>query len=75
MTAGMLCLLAADLAGLRGLGPVAATGVLIALAAMLPALPGMLACAGRWLLAAVAAHPRPGQRTRCHRTSSLGHRR
>ncbi|MFF5261873.1 MMPL family transporter [Actinomadura viridis] len=48
--AGMLCLLVADLAGLRGLGPVAASGVLVALAAMLTLLPALLACAGRWLL-------------------------
>ena len=50
VTAAMLCLLVADLAGLRGLGPVAATGVVIALAAMLTLLPALLACAGRLLL-------------------------
>ncbi|WP_165966966.1 MMPL family transporter [Actinomadura sp. 7K507] len=50
VTAAMLCLLVADLAGLRGLGPVAATGIVIALAAMLTLLPALLACAGRWLL-------------------------
>ncbi|WP_344262591.1 MMPL family transporter [Actinomadura napierensis] len=50
VTAGLLCLLAADLAGLRGLGPVAATGVIVALVAMLTLLPAMLACSGRWLL-------------------------
>ncbi|MEO3826240.1 MMPL family transporter [Actinomadura sp. B10D3] len=50
VTAGMLCLLVADLAGLRGLGPVAATGVVIALIAMVTLLPAMLACTGRWPL-------------------------
>ncbi|MFC5744339.1 MMPL family transporter [Actinomadura rugatobispora] len=50
VTVGMLCLLVADLAGLRGLGPVAAAGVVIALVATLTLLPAMLACAGRWLL-------------------------
>ncbi|MFG1855631.1 MMPL family transporter [Actinomadura geliboluensis] len=50
VTAGLLCLLVADLAGLRGLGPVAASGVAVALAAMLTLLPALLACAGRWVL-------------------------
>ncbi|MEU5988760.1 MMPL family transporter [Spirillospora sp. NPDC047418] len=50
VAAGLLCLLVADLAGLRGLGPVAASGIAVALAAMLTLLPALLACAGRWLL-------------------------
>ncbi|UGQ13436.1 MMPL family transporter [Yinghuangia sp. ASG 101] len=45
--AGMLALLAADLAGLRGLGPVAAVGVVIAAAAMLTLFPALLLCVGR----------------------------
>lgn len=48
--AGMLCLLAASLAGLRGLGPVAVVGVGVALLAMLTLLPALLACTGRWVM-------------------------
>ncbi|MDT0270444.1 MMPL family transporter [Streptomyces sp. DSM 44915] len=58
VTAGLLCLLVADLAGLRGLGPIAAAGVLVALLAMLTLLPAILVCGGRWLLWPRA--PRPG---------------
>ncbi|MEV5534421.1 MMPL family transporter [Streptomyces prunicolor] len=50
VVAGLLCLLVADLAGLRGLGPVAAAGVVVAMLAMLTLLPALLVCAGRWLL-------------------------
>ncbi|MFE4062125.1 MMPL family transporter [Streptomyces sp. NPDC059096] len=50
VVAGLLCLLVADLAGLRGLGPVAAAGVVVALAAMVTLLPALLVCAGRGLL-------------------------
>lgn len=50
VAAGLLCLLVADLAGLRGLGPVAASGIAVALAAMLTLLPALLACTGRWVL-------------------------
>ncbi|GAB2904214.1 MMPL family transporter [Streptomyces mayteni] len=59
VTAGLLCLLVADLAGLRGLGPVAAAGIVISLVAMLTLLPAVLACAGRWPLWPRA--PRPGR--------------
>jgi RND superfamily putative drug exporter len=58
VTAGLLCLLVADLAGLRGLGPIAAAGVVVALAAMLTVLPALLVCCGRWLL--WPRVPRPG---------------
>ncbi|WP_183091248.1 MMPL family transporter [Streptomyces radicis] len=50
VTAGLLCLLVADLAGLRGLGPVAAAGIVVSVLVMLTLLPALLACAGRWLL-------------------------
>lgn len=50
VTAGLLCLLAADLAGLRGLGPIAASGIVVSLVAMLTVLPALLVCCGRWLL-------------------------
>ncbi|NEC68482.1 MMPL family transporter [Streptomyces sp. SID9727] len=59
VTAGLLCLMIADLAGLRGLGPIAASGVVVALAAMLTVLPALLVCCGRWLLWPRA--PRPGR--------------
>ena len=46
---GLLCLLAADLPATRGLGPVAAVGVLVAFAAMTTLLPALLVLCGRWL--------------------------
>lgn len=56
--AGLLCLLVADLAGLRGLGPIAAAGVAVSMLSMLTLLPALLLCAGRWLL--WPRIPRPG---------------
>ena len=47
--AGMLCLLAAVTNSTRGLGPVAAIGVLIAVASMLTLLPALLVTFGRWV--------------------------
>ncbi|MGI5167140.1 MMPL family transporter [Spirillospora sp. CA-253888] len=49
VAAGLLCLLAADMNPTRGLGPVAAAGVLTALAAMTTLLPALLVIFGRWL--------------------------
>ena len=46
---GMLCLLFAEMNSTRGLGPVLAIGVLIALAAMLSLLPALLVICGRWV--------------------------
>ena len=48
VTAGLLCLLAADLNSTAGLGPVAAAGVVTALAAMTTLLPALLVIVGRW---------------------------
>jgi RND superfamily putative drug exporter len=45
----LLCLLLADLPATRGLGPVAAVGVLAALLAMTTLLPAVLVLFGRWL--------------------------
>ncbi len=45
--AGLLCLLASDLASTRGLGPVAAIGIACALASMLVLLPAALLLTGR----------------------------
>lgn len=47
--AGMLCLLAASMASTRGLGPVAAIGIVVALLVMLTLLPALLVIFGRWV--------------------------
>ncbi len=47
--AGMLCLLVADSADISGLGPVAAIGVAVGLAAMVTLLPALLVITGRWV--------------------------
>ncbi|WP_392670376.1 MMPL family transporter [Streptomyces sp. LN785] len=49
VAAGLLCLLAADLTSSRGMGPVAAVGVLCALLAMTTLLPALLVLLGRRL--------------------------
>ena len=46
---GMLCLLLAETNSTKGLGPVAAIGVLIALASMISLLPALLVICGRWV--------------------------
>ncbi|MEV0784208.1 MMPL family transporter [Streptomyces sp. NPDC050423] len=62
VAAGLLCLLAADLTSSRGMGPIAAVGVLCALLAMLTLLPALLVLRGRrvfWpLVPAYGAEPR-----------------
>lgn len=62
VAAGLLCLLAADLTSSRGMGPIAAVGVLCALLAMLTLLPALLVLLGRrvfWpLVPAYGAGPR-----------------
>ena len=47
VVAGMLCLLVADDAAVRGLGPVAAAGIVMAMASMLTFLPALLVLVGR----------------------------
>jgi putative drug exporter of the RND superfamily len=49
VTVGLLCLLAAQMNSIRGLGPVAAIGVVSAFAAMATLLPALLVIFGRWL--------------------------
>jgi RND superfamily putative drug exporter len=49
VVAGMLCLLFASMNSTRGLGPVAAVGVVVALLAMLTLLPALLVICGRWV--------------------------
>ncbi|WP_173076069.1 MMPL family transporter [Phytohabitans rumicis] len=46
---GMICLLFAETNSTRGLGPVAAIGVVVALAVMLTLLPALLVTVGRWI--------------------------
>ncbi|MER5641489.1 MMPL family transporter [Kitasatospora sp. NPDC002227] len=49
VVASMLCLLIAEMNSTRGLGPVCAIGVLVALAAMVTLLPALLVIFGRWV--------------------------
>ncbi|MFF2079352.1 MMPL family transporter [Kitasatospora sp. NPDC058162] len=49
VVASMLCLLIAEMNSTRGLGPVLAIGVVVALAAMLTLLPALLVIVGRWV--------------------------
>jgi RND superfamily putative drug exporter len=56
VVAGMLCLLVAQLNSTYGLGPVAAIGILVALAAMLTLLPALLVICGRWVFWPVRPH-------------------
>ncbi|MPZ62362.1 MAG: MMPL family transporter [Propionibacteriales bacterium] len=53
---GMLCLLVADLASNKGLGPVAAAGVLGALLSITTLLPVLLVVLGRWIFWPVRPH-------------------
>jgi putative drug exporter of the RND superfamily len=46
---GMLCLLVAETNSTAGLGPVAAIGIIVGLAAMLTLLPALLVVCGRWI--------------------------
>jgi RND superfamily putative drug exporter len=46
---GMLCLLVAEMNSTRGLGPVAAIGILVGLAVMVTLLPALLVVFGRWV--------------------------
>ncbi|MFS2294085.1 MAG: MMPL family transporter, partial [Actinomadura sp.] len=49
VAAGLLCLMLAEMNSTAGMGPVAATGILTALAAMTTLLPALLVICGRWL--------------------------
>ncbi|HEY3506905.1 MAG TPA: MMPL family transporter [Actinocatenispora sp.] len=55
---GMLCLMFAETNSTRGLGPVAAIGVFVALAVMMTLLPALLVVVGRWVF--WPARPRYG---------------
>ena len=61
----MLVLLAAEMNSTRGLGPVAAIGVAVALAAMMTLFPALLVIFGRWIFWPVIPHhgsPDPAER-------------
>ncbi|MGH3446998.1 MAG: MMPL family transporter [Nocardioidaceae bacterium] len=64
---GMLCLLVASLAGISGLGPIAATGVAVAFLAMVTLLPAVLLCTGRWVLWPRTPSPQHPERAGRHR--------
>ncbi len=64
---GLLCLLVASLAGLRGLGPIAAAGVVVALGAMLTAFPALLAVVGRRVFWPRIPSPQHPERVGSHR--------
>jgi RND superfamily putative drug exporter len=49
VTISMLCLLLADTNSTKGLGPVAAIGIVVGLAVMLTLLPALLVTVGRWI--------------------------
>jgi RND superfamily putative drug exporter len=49
VAAGMLCLTIAETNSTKGLGPVAAIGIVVGLAAMLTLLPALLVTVGRWI--------------------------
>src|SRR6476646_7458260 len=67
VVAGMLCLLLASLNSTRGLGPVAAVGIVVALAVMLTLLPALLVVTGRWFFWPV----KPAFGTRDHTETGL----
>ena len=52
----MLCLLAADMNSTSGLGPVAAVGIVVALAAMVTLFPALLVIFGRWVFWPAVPH-------------------
>jgi RND superfamily putative drug exporter len=56
VTLGMLCLLAAEMNSTKGLGPVAAIGIVVALIVMVTLLPAMLVILGRWIFWPMVPH-------------------
>jgi RND superfamily putative drug exporter len=49
VTVGLLCLLAAQMNDVRGLGPVAAAGIVVAFAVVTTLMPALLVVLGRWI--------------------------
>jgi len=56
VTLGMLCLLAAEMNSTKGLGPVAAIGIVVALLVMVTLLPALLVILGRWIFWPMVPH-------------------
>jgi len=72
VVASMLCLLVAEMNSTRGLGPVCAIGVLVALAAMLTLLPALLVICGRWVFWPVRPAYGSAEPTRTGRWARIG---
>ncbi len=72
VVASMLCLLIAQMNSTRGLGPVCAIGVLVALLAMLTLLPALLVIAGRWVFWPVRPAYGTAEPTRTGRWAHVG---
>ncbi|MFJ1708217.1 MMPL family transporter [Kitasatospora sp. NPDC088346] len=72
VVASMLCLLIAEMNSTRGLGPVCAIGVLVALAAMLTLLPALLVICGRWVFWPVKPGYGTAEPTRTGRWAHVG---
>ncbi|WP_235834042.1 MMPL family transporter [Actinomadura logoneensis] len=73
VAAGLLCLLAATMNANRGLGPVAAAGVVAALAAMTTLLPALLVALGRWIFWPLVPRYEPTA-ANAHAGGGAGHR-
>ncbi|MER6300609.1 MMPL family transporter [Kitasatospora sp. NPDC001539] len=74
VVASMLCLLIAEMNSTRGLGPVLAIGVVVALAAMLTLLPALLVIVGRWVFWPVRPAYGTPEPTRTGRWARVGAR-
>ncbi|MFJ7246933.1 MMPL family transporter [Kitasatospora sp. NPDC098652] len=72
VVASMLCLLIARMNSTRGLGPVLAIGVVVALAAMLTLLPALLVIVGRWVFWPVSPAYGTPEPTRTGRWAHVG---
>ncbi|SNT43753.1 putative drug exporter of the RND superfamily [Actinacidiphila glaucinigra] len=70
----MLCLLAAEMNSTSGLGPVAAVGIAIGLAAMLTLFPALLVIVGRWVFWPAVPHVGSAEPTRGGLWSRVGRR-
>ncbi|MFF2043550.1 MMPL family transporter [Kitasatospora sp. NPDC058170] len=70
--ASMLCLLVAEMNSTRGLGPVCAIGVVVALAAMTTLLPALLVIMGRWVFWPVKPGYGTPEPTRSGRWAHIG---
>ncbi|MET7670185.1 MMPL family transporter [Micromonospora luteifusca] len=74
VTAGMLCLLFADMNSTKGLGPVFAIGIVVGLAVMLTLFPALLVTVGRWVFWPVRPKHGSPEPTASGRWASIGRR-